>query len=86
MAPFIDPFPRPCLALVLEPEALAVDTDDYRVVRDPIEHRDGEHAVTRAGSILTAKAANHRARAVSAFRYIETWGWQCSGGSEGSGI
>jgi hypothetical protein len=32
------------LGLVLEPEALAVDVDDDRVVQDAIQHRDGEHA------------------------------------------
>jgi hypothetical protein len=33
------------LALVLEPEALAVDADDGGAVEDAIEHRGGKHAV-----------------------------------------
>ena len=35
---------HPSLALVFEPETLAVDADDDRVVQDAIEHRQGEHA------------------------------------------
>ena len=43
------------LALVLEPEALAIDFDDSRVVKDPIEHRGGQHVVAGEGAIPAAE-------------------------------
>ena len=39
------------LALVLEPEALAVDADDGGVVEDAIEHRGGKHTVAGKGAM-----------------------------------
>src|SRR5277367_3721558 len=47
---------EPSLALVFQPEALAVDTDNDRVVQDTIEHCDGEHAITGEGGIPTAES------------------------------
>jgi hypothetical protein len=43
------------LALILESEALAVDADDDRVVKDTIEHRHGKHAVAGEGRIPAAE-------------------------------
>jgi hypothetical protein len=40
---------QPSLVLVLEPEALAVDAYDDRVVKDTIEHRHCEYAVAGEG-------------------------------------
>jgi hypothetical protein len=44
------------LALVFQSEALAIDVDDDGVVKDPIEHRHGEHSVAGEGAIPTAEA------------------------------
>ena len=41
-------------ALVLEPEVLAVDVDDDRVVQDAIEHCPGQHAVAGEGTVPAA--------------------------------
>ena len=61
---------QPGLALVLEPEAVSVDADDGRVVKDAIEHRGGEHAVAGEGAIPAAegeiRGEDHRAAFVAA--------------------
>jgi pimeloyl-ACP methyl ester carboxylesterase len=57
------------LALVLESEAFAIDADDYRVMEDPIEHRDSEYAVAGEGAVPAAegeiRSEDHRAALVA---------------------
>ena len=44
------------LALVFQPEALAVDADDDLVVKNAIEHRRSEHGVAGESGIPTAES------------------------------
>ena len=49
------PLKKTHFTLVLQSEGVAIDVDDDEVVKDPIEHRDGEHAVAGEGAIPTAE-------------------------------
>jgi len=47
---------NPALRLSFSLKLFAIDVYNDGVVKDPIEHRHGEHSVAGEGAILTAEA------------------------------